>query len=1020
MAVLMAVLMAGCAERATAQPRVTRFEHFSTEEGLSQSSILCMLQDRQGYLWMGTQNGVNQYDGNAITVYRAAGGDLAATDNFVTALHETRDGTIWAGTRTGGLYRVDPVRRLLAPALLGPAPAGEAPPGAVFAFHEDADGLLWLGTDAGVIRLDPQTGAWKRFRTEEPGTADLSGQTVRVFLADRRGGLWIGTLGGLYHLDPQTGRLRVFRHDPTARNGLSHDSIRALLEGPDGQIWIATWGGLDRLDPQTGQFHSFRHDPADPASLAHDELYSLAWDRRGYLWVGTNAHGLDRLDPRTGRFTHYRHDPDDLHSLSHNDVFTILEDRSGVLWIGTWSGLNKRTPLQEVFHHYAHLRQDPRGLSQSRVSAIFEDRAGTFWIGTLGGGLNRWDQREGTFRAYRHDPRNPASLSHDDVTYVCEDARGTLWVGTLGGGLNRFDRATGRFHRLVHDPTDPASLSDDNVVTMHLDRSGTLWIGTLDGGLNRLNADGRTFTHFRHDRDDPRSLGSDYVWSILEDRAGALWVGTFDGGLNRLDRHTGTFTRYRHDPHDPQSLTSNRIFMLALDARDRLWIGTMSGGLNRFDPATEHFTSYTTADGLPNEDVLGVVPDAAGRIWISTSNGLARFDPASEQFVRYSERDGLQSNVFHAGAAYRDRQGRLYFGGPRGLTVFDPDAAVRDTTPPPVVLRDVHVLDRRVPLTAELLAEGLALRHNQNFFSFEFAALDYTSPEHNRYAYRLEGLDEGWTESGRNFASYTSVPPGRFTLHVRAAGAAGTWNEGLALPVVVAPPYWRTWWFQLAATALLVAVLTSLYRYRVRQLLRLERMRGRIAANLHDDIGANLSSIALKSEMLLHQNGLPEPARRQLGDITQSVRQTAHVLREIVWVVNTDYDTLDRLLSKMEDLTSSMFEGCLAYTFVRPPGMHPQRPGMDFRQNVYFLYKEALHNILKHAGARRITVETAIHHGQFILKIEDDGAGFAPDEVPRGNGLNNMRRRATDLQGTLVVDSRPGEGTRITLTARIR
>ncbi|MFB3133553.1 MAG: two-component regulator propeller domain-containing protein, partial [Rhodothermales bacterium] len=517
----------------------------------------------------------------------------------------------------------------------------------------------------------------------------------------------------------------------------------------------------------------------------------------------------------------------------------------------------------------------------------------TLWIGTDGGGLSRLDPTTGRFTTYEHNRADPSSLSHNRVLDVTEDQAGRLWIGT-GNGLDRLDPATGRFTRFRHDPANPVSLSNNRVFFVYEAPSepGMLWIGTWDG-LNRFDPETGQATVFHADPDDTTSLSNNRVISILEDRAGMLWVGTFGGGLNQRHAATGRFTRFRHDSNDPHSLSQDIVASIYEDATGTLWIGT-GGGLNRFEPELGTFTRFTQREGLPNNTIYGILEDDRGTLWLSTNKGLSQFDPTTETFANYDLGDGLQSNEFSQGSYYKSRTGELFFGGINGFNRFHPDN-LHSASPPPVVLTAVGIGGE----AEDLLPSGVEAitMAQENVFSFEFAALDYTNPTKNRYAFMLEGVDKDWHYRGadRRYAAYPNLKGGTYTLRVRGSNADGVWNdEGATLRVTVVPPFWETWWFRLLAVTALLAALGSLayawHRVRIR---RVERMRderaeiqrrlteGReaerlfLAQELHDGAVQDLYGVRFNLEMLGDQDA---EALSQGKELVQDVIRKLRVI----------------------------------------------------------------------------------------------------------------------------------------------
>jgi diguanylate cyclase (GGDEF)-like protein len=801
------------AARLEALTRPIRFDNISLEQGLSQTTVLCIYQDSRGFLWLGTEDGLDRYDGYGFTVYKHDPADPnSLVDDFVWAIAEDPSGDLWIGTDGGGIARwnqkTDRFVRYGNGADLSHRLASDY----VRALHLDRQGQLWIGTrDAGLEQLDPLSGLITHYRHDPSQPTSLSDDHVYVVYADRLGKLWIGTDGGLNQLDPASGALRRFVHDPKDPASLSDDRVRSIFEDRDGVLWIGTYdGGLNRLQPASGRFVSFRNDFNDPASLSHDLVRTILEDQDDRLWVGT-SNGLNMFDRERGRFARYLHDPASPKSLSDNDVMSLYQDRGGVLWVGTRSGgLDKWNPATWSFGHYTESPSDPAaGLTSKAITGFSVDPSGKLWIGTYGGGLNLLDRVSGEYRHYRYDPKSNSSLSDDRVMALLHDRDGLLWIGTRDGGLNRFDLQTQTFRVYRHDPARASSLGSNGVMALLEDNRGALWVGTFGGGLDRFDRATESFTHYRFDPAAPTSLSGDRVTCLAQDPSGGLWIGTDGAGLNLLDRRAGGFRHFTHDPKDRSSLSADTIYSLHVDPAGTLWIGTRGGGLARLEGSPEsgkvQFTSYSEMDGLANEAVYGILQDAAGLLWLSTNNGLSRFDPRSETFRNYDASHGLQANEFNFGAYYRSTSGELFFGGVNGFNAFFPDRLESNSHVPAVVL--TALLKFNKPVAAGGPASQIRridLGFRDDVVTFEFAALDYAAPGKNRYAYKLDGFDSNWIELGNiHRVTYTNLDPKSYVFRVKAANNDAVWNEnGLAIALTVEPPPWRTWWAYLLYTLL--------------------------------------------------------------------------------------------------------------------------------------------------------------------------------------------------------------------------
>jgi two-component system sensor histidine kinase ChiS len=796
-----------------------RFGRISLEQGLSQSVVLTIVQDPKGFMWFGTQDGLNRYDGYEFVVYHSdPENPNSLSDDFVQAMLEDPSGAFWLGTNTGGLNRLDPTTEQFIHYQNDPADPHSISHNDVMAIYRDQSGILWLGTNGGGLnRFDPQTQRFTRYQNDPNNPHSLSHNAVAAVYEDHSGVLWVGTLGGgLCRLDRETGEFVTYRNVPDDPTTLSNDFVQTIYEDSTGGLWVGTFaGGLNRLDRDAGQFVRWVNDPRQPHSLSDSNVQIIYEDRFGELWVGTGA-GLDRLDRATGQFILYRHLPTDANSLSSDNVISIRESQEGVLWIGTiGGGLNKVDRTQEQFAHYRHDPGDPESLSFDGLWGIYEDRDGIVWLGTNGGGLNRFDRQAESFTSYQNQADDLNSLSSNAVYCVYQDRAGTLWVGT-GAGLDRFDQATQHFKRY------PTSI----VLSILEDEQGTLWLGTIGGGLGVFDRETEQFSFYTNGPHDPSTISDNTIVQVYEDRQQVLWIATFSGGLERFDRVTGGFTHYTHNPEVPQSLSSNAVLSVYEDSKGTLWVAT-TGGLDRLDRQQGAFTHYRAKDGLPNDLVYGMLEDEQGLLWVSTNGGLSRFDPQNGTFRNYTERDGLQSNEFNMSSYCKSRDGEMFFGGINGLNAFYPDTIQDDLYAPPVAITNFELFNAPVPVGGDsplqepiAETEEITLSYRDDFFSFEFAALHYAAPEQNQYAYMMEGLDKDWNYVGnRRFAGYTSVPPGTYTFRVKASNSDGVWNEqGASLRISVVPPFWQTWWFRVLAILVLAGSALTVLTLRVRSI----------------------------------------------------------------------------------------------------------------------------------------------------------------------------------------------------------
>lgn len=814
-----------------------RFDQISLEEGLSQSVVNVIMQDRKGFLWIGTDDGLNRYDGYSFTVFKPDTNNPASlNDRSISALVEDQQGYLWIGTRQGGLNRYDPVSGKFEYYLHEDSDDGTIASDSIHSLYLDETGL-WIGTDNGLDFLEFETGELTHFHVSEdtpPDDRSLSSNNIRVLYKDSKGLLWIGTgTSGLNVYDPQNGTFKVYSHDRNDSQTISSNRILSITEGRDGSIWIGTANGLNQFNPSRNAFRRFENSRYKEFSLAGNIVYSLHIDQTGGLWIGTNK-GLDRFDQNGSKFIHHQSQPGISNSLSNNQVLSIYEDRSGVLWIGTFGGgLNKYNRQQDRFAYFRHNPNDDNSLNSNFILAILAEEKDRVWIGTLDNGLNRFEPATEKFTHFVSNPGIPASLSDNSINALYMDSSGTLWVGT-GVALDQFDPVTSRFTHYQPEPTSESESANISVSAIFEDSSKQLWVGT-NLGLMLFNRNTHTFTEFILGEGGSENTAPFNITYLIEDGNRNLWVGTFDDGLKRIDLDEGIVTHFRSDPNNRNSLSNNAILCLYKDAGGALWIGTHGGGLNRLDIASETFTHFTENEGLPNNVIYGILEDDSGNLWLSTNFGLSRFDSRSLTFRNFTASDGLQSNEFNQDAFARDSEGKMYFGGINGLNVFQPREIKDNPYQPNVALTAVTVDGE--PIAGEQTPEymeRIVLQWPRDSFEFEFAAFAFEQPGKNKYSYMLEGFDPNWIEiGGQRNGRYTNLPGGTYTLRLRGTNSDGTWSETeKPIEVVVVPPFWETWWFGGLLIMAFGAMVAGGLRWRVkrvesrnRELERLVRLR---------------------------------------------------------------------------------------------------------------------------------------------------------------------------------------------------
>jgi ligand-binding sensor domain-containing protein/HPt (histidine-containing phosphotransfer) domain-containing protein len=831
------------------------FEHIGKAQGLSHATVYCTLQDSRGFLWFGTENGLDRYDGFGYKQFHYDKNQIETLGaDWITSLLEDRQGQLWIGTNGGGLNRMDRDSRKFK-RYLSDLPGG-VPMNNVTALAEDADGNLWIGTyGKGLFMLPKKSAppAEPQFRVFEPAAENpsaLPGGVVTSLFADEEGELWIGLRdGGLCRLRrgaaPGGYAFERFTADKDGGDFSAPPDVLTIGEDAGGMLWIGGEHGLYGYDRASKTFHRYIHRDKDSAGLGFDLVRKVYRDRGDGMWIGTDGGGLDKMLSRAKagdppRFRHFVHDNKDPSSLASNAVESIFEDRSNVLWVGSYfMGLNKlvlnggRSDEREKrpFVQYKNNPSIPSSLGGNMVNGMAEDRFGNLWIGTDGYGLDRVirpadSSRPLAFEHFRADEKIRGSLPEDVVTGLFNDTRGQLWMTTFTQGLVRVDvgspAGAPAFVQFRKEAGNPASLSDNFLWTFYEDRSHRLWTAGEIGSLELLDPRTSTFRHFWRQGSNVHDTLSAPVFAIAEDGYGMLWLAT-QNGLARFNPETRTFKSF-FQAESPDGLSDSYVTALHMDGKGRLWAGTNSGGLNRievppWDGPEPRFARFGVKEGLPDNSIMGILEDGKGQLWVSTSQTIFRFDPDSNVVHPFIWHEEIPRTSFIRNAVFRGGSGDLFFGGSNGFGLFRPGGIAYNDYIGPVYITDFRVLNKTIPLGERgSLADGITLSAKDYAFSFEFATMHFVAPQQNQYAYTLEGLDRDWNYSrNSHLIAYTTLPAGDYTLKVKASNCDGVWgDEGLKLKIRVLPPWWNTWWFRALAIALAAGAVTAAVRLRLR------------------------------------------------------------------------------------------------------------------------------------------------------------------------------------------------------------
>jgi signal transduction histidine kinase/ligand-binding sensor domain-containing protein len=994
-----------------------RFTRLSSSEGLSQIRVADIVDDDQGFLWFGTQYGVNRYDGHKFRVFTPNPASVnSLSGGYIYSLFKDRSGMLWIGCDLF-LDRFDPTTETFSHYSLDSEGVNRSP-GVVFRVSQDSTGLLWLATGSGLYEFDPHTGHITRHYRHDPlNPSSLSSNDVKATTEDRSGRFWVADGNNLEQFDRKTGN--VILRIPLA------ESVRDFFFYEDrfGVIWIGYTasggdGGFAYVDRKTNVITHYSFYNKESGETVPIAIHAMLGDENGTLWLGTMGVGLLRFDPAQQRVIRYRNQPGTLESLPDDRVIALAQDHEGNIW----AGLQTTEPTSFNTRKGSFRPLLPQGpnaktLGEKMVNAIYEDRERFLWIGTVAF-LTRIDRTSGKTISYRP----PESGLNNDLVSIAEDRSGFFWVGSNGQGLYRFDPRTGRFKTFRHNPADPSSLSDNTIIRLFTDHTGTMWLATWNG-LDRFDAATQRFVVYKR---DAQSRMEQY-YDIAEDKDGTLWLGG-NAGLQHFDPVTGTFTGYEHRIADPSSLSDNRVTSVQIDHAGTIWAATHSG-LDKLNRESGTFTTYYTKDGLPSNRVHCILEDQQGDLWMSTSRGISRFDPVAKTFRNYSVADGLPGmDLTGWRTCFKSPSGEMFFGGFSGATSFYPDRVVDSAYVPPIVFTDFRLFGQPVevgsgsPLKKSIsYADSITLSHQQSTFSLEFAALSSSDGSISRYRYKLDGVDQQWNETGsdQRMVSYAALPDGDYTFHVQTATGQSGWGlPGATLHIQVLPPLWRTWWFRTIVAAVLLFIVWGVYHIRVRSIKEHYRERRQAEEALrqaHSDlIHANrVSSMGELTASLAHEVNQPiaaaitdastclrwlardqpdlDEARAAASRSVKDATRAAEIIKRVRLLFKKG--TLQRELVDLNEVIREMMlllhsEATQFAVLVRTelaadlPRVMGDR--VQLQQVLMNLMMNSIDAMKDLDGTRELTIQSQWgENGQVLISVSDTGVGLPPQQADK-------------------------------------
>ncbi|MGV3586613.1 MAG: ligand-binding sensor domain-containing protein [Adhaeribacter sp.] len=1027
------------------------FDALTINDGLSQGMVNAILQDRYGFMWFASNDGLNRYDGNKFTIYKNDPNDNnSLAENFIRYLFEDSAGRIWIATAGSGLDLFDRTTETFIHFKNSAKDLNTISDNSITSISEDAAGGIWIGTLHGLNRLvirnkkeikpeTPQASATENFLREhtvsfskiifDPTNPDreiyswadgfpLANWRASNFYIDNQGMVWVSAQGKLYRLKPlrnagyKLENLPVEAYMPPSQKRKGFEkSVQNFIPGATCNVFYMLFqNGITEVNSLTGKVQFLSETPLNKGAFSFPSVLDNAgniwtsdenitgwfntvsntWqkissadknmepvlgyiacsykDKRGNIWLGTKGYGVLKYNPETNNFNKTENEYIRFMTAGKDEKILFIKNPYDELF---WE-FDRRTNITQVPVPMSALAKKQFTHFGTNTKSVLQDKDGSYWIGRIG--------------LYHYNPVTKKAVEYwdhyDDVFPLYDDDRNNLWFGNTNG-IVQFDKSS----KTSKEYTFPAKTT----------------MGPYD-----------------------------YLQAIHRDKKGILWLGTL-AGLYRFDPEKETWKQYKNIAGDLNSLNNNLIFSICPDQvqPDKyLWIGTKGGGLNLFDQTTGTFRHFTEKQGLSNDVVYGILSDASGNLWLSTNKGISQFNTRTKEFKNYNEDDGLQGSEFNRNAFCKTSKGYLYFGGITGFNYFNPAKLSARNYVPFVWITGINVLNQPLQFSEQngilnkpaYLTERIQLHYEQNVISFVFASTDFSAFDNNRFKYQLTGFDKTWINSGNsNNATYTNLNPGTYTFRVKGSNNDGTWNEKAAsIQLIILPPWYMTWWFRTGLVLAMVLAGYTFYRYRLAQALKLQAIRDRIASDLHDEVGSNLSNIYIFSNVAQQKAKSNDETAPLLLKITDYTQQSMEAMNDIVWMINTRNDRFENIMARMRTLAAEFSESsdCKLHLDLDEKLNHIKLD-MEARKNFYLIYKEAINNTAKYAVCKSLWIEMKLQQNTVTLIIRDNGKGFDLANTNNGNGMFNMKKRAEMLKGVLTIVSKVGKGTTLELSFKV-